>query len=222
MLDIAVGYAADSTNAVMITGTAFTKSTAGSWAAGSGGNGMGTGLTIAASTWYHVFAIINAAAFDVYFDTSVTAANKPASTTAFRYIGSFRTDGSSHILAFTQYGQKFTWTSQILSLNTGTAASATLFTVSTPLGFVTFPYLIMHDTTGGLAGDTLTVYPGNNSTQEDIHYTLPVPVATAFGYFYGSTTTNTSSQVYYSANGGGGGLTVFTVGYVNPHLAAWF
>lgn len=110
VLDIATGTAADSTNATMITlASAFTKSTAGTWVAGTGANGMGTGLTIANSTWYHVFAIVNTSAADIYFDTSLTAANKPAGTTAFRRIGSFKTDGSAHILAFTQTGNLFQW-----------------------------------------------------------------------------------------------------------------
>jgi len=58
VLDISAGQCVDSTNAFVINLAAFTKSTGGSWAAGSGSNGMGTGLTIANSTWYHVFAII--------------------------------------------------------------------------------------------------------------------------------------------------------------------
>ena len=50
VLDIAAGACADSTNAVPIIGTAFTKSTAGSWVAGTGNNGMGSGLSVAPST----------------------------------------------------------------------------------------------------------------------------------------------------------------------------
>jgi hypothetical protein len=68
---------------------------------------MGAGLTVAASTWYHVFSIVNAGAADVYFDTSVTAANAPSGTTAFRRIGSILTDASSHIVAFSQNGDEF-------------------------------------------------------------------------------------------------------------------
>lgn len=107
VLDIAAGTCADSANAVTVTLGAFTKSVAGSWAAGSGGNGMGTGLTATAATWYHVFAIIVSGSADVYFDTSVTAANKPASTTAFRRIGSIDLDGSVHIVPFGQNGDRF-------------------------------------------------------------------------------------------------------------------
>ena len=134
VLDIAAGSAVDSTNAVPIIGTAFTKSTAGSWTAGTGNNGMGSGLTIAISTWYHVFAIINNGVYDVYFDTSVTAANAPASTSAFRRIGSFKTDGSAHIIAFIQDGNLFQWLiplQDITATNPGTSAASYTLTVPT-------------------------------------------------------------------------------------------
>lgn len=109
VLGIGAGEATDSTNTVDMQLGAFTKSTGGSWAVGTGGNGMGTGLTIANATWYHVFEIVNAGVVDVYFDTSVTAANKPAGTTAFRRLGSFLTDGSAQIINFSQNGDEFLW-----------------------------------------------------------------------------------------------------------------
>jgi len=81
VLDIDAGSAADSTNAVMITVGAFTKSTAGAWAAGSGSNGMGNALTIASNTWYHVCVGYNAGSPDYWFDTSATcvSTSSPAS-----------------------------------------------------------------------------------------------------------------------------------------------
>ena len=136
VLDIAAGSCADSTNAVKITLGAFTKSTAGSWAAGSGGNGMGAGLTIANSTWYHVFAIINTGAADAYFDTSITAANKPASTTYFRRIGSFKTDSSARIVAFSQNGDRFDLAAPVLEYGAtaGVITAITQTLVAVPTG----------------------------------------------------------------------------------------
>ena len=136
VLDIAAGSAADSTNTQNINlGSAYTKSTAGLWAAGTGANGMGVGLTIANSTWYHVFAIINAGNPDVYFDTSVTAANKPVGTTYFRRLGSFLTDGSSHILAFVQDGSLFQWSTVTQDFSTSApGTSAVTRALNVPLG----------------------------------------------------------------------------------------
>lgn len=132
VLDIAAGQASDSTNAVSILlASAFTKSTGGSWASGSGNPGMGTGLSIAANTWYHVFAIINAGATDVYFDTSVGAANAPSGTTAFRRIGSFLTNSSAQINRFTQNGSWFSWSAPVDGYSTSSApTSLTLVTLA--------------------------------------------------------------------------------------------
>ncbi len=153
VLGVSAGTATDSTGTVMITLGAFTKSTAGSWAAGTGGNGMGAGLTIAVSTWYHVYAIINGGAADVYFDTSAAAANKPTGTTAFRRIGSFKTDGSAQIVAFSQAGDRFDWGTPVAELTASTPGVTTALTqtlVGVPLGVVTEAIL------SGSIGDSTT------------------------------------------------------------------
>lgn len=141
VLDITAGLAADSTNANYIQTTqTFYASTGGSWVAGAGTSGspvnkMGVGLTVANSTWYHVFAIINSGAADVYFDTSVTAANAPSGTTAFRRIGSFKTDGSAHILAFVQHGDTFLWSVAPIDQNgVSQGTTAANYAVSVPSG----------------------------------------------------------------------------------------
>jgi hypothetical protein len=145
VLDIAAGVATDATNVAIMNLAAFTKSTAGAWASGSGSNGMGNGLTIAANTWYHVMLANNGGAPDVYFDTSATGANRPSgiTDTKVRRIGSFKTDASSHIIAFTQVGEEFWWStpnagaasSDVNNTSTGTSSQvATL--ASIPLGVV--------------------------------------------------------------------------------------
>lgn len=142
VLDTAAGAAADSTNAVNIVIGAFTKSTAGAWAANSGSNGMGNGLTVAASTWYHVCLANNGGTPDEWFDTSATCANRPAgiSDTKYRRIGSFRTDASAHILTFTQNFSYFYWATPPVDLNTGTASTSDV-TLTVPLGVVVTPLL---------------------------------------------------------------------------------
>lgn len=166
VLDIAAGQCADSTNAVMINLGAFTKSTGGSWAAGSGGNGMGNGLTIADSTWYHVFAIINSGVPDVYFDTSVTAANAPSLTTAFRRIGSFKTDGSANILAFVQDEETFYWGAIIAEPNISNvtpSSSGTKYVLTgTPPGVKTRALIRIDNTTGGTQNTITSPDEGNH------------------------------------------------------------
>ena len=138
ILDIAACQAADSTNTDELTAAAFTKSTAGAWASGSGSNGMGNGLgTIAASTWYHVCMANNGGTPDYWFDTSATCANRPSgiSDTKYRRLGSFKTDASAHILPFTQNGGDFVWTTQVADVSAGSfSTGTTLQALTVPTG----------------------------------------------------------------------------------------
>ena len=203
VLDISNGVCVDSTNTVWIKLGAFTKSTGGAWVAGTGNNGMGTGLTIANTTWYHVFAIINNGAADIYFDISVTAGNKPANTTAFRRIGSFKTDASAHIRTFVQLGDEFLWNTPTLDISNPTVTTTpSLVAVSTPLGLKTnalirgfftnatnpLTFLMSSPDEAGNAG-----VPGGNAT-------VVVLNAGVVGTFSVNIRTNTASQVQLSSN----------------------
>ena len=128
VLQITGCYSVDSTNVVVMNQTStFTKSTGGAWTAGTGNNGMGTGLTVSNSTWYHVFQILNGGLVDYYLDTSVTAANAPAGTTAFRRIGSVKTGASTAPLtAFSQQGDEFLWATAVAEINGSTGNVAAL------------------------------------------------------------------------------------------------
>jgi hypothetical protein len=217
VLDIAVGLAADSTNVTMITGTAFTKSTAGTFVAGTGANGMGTGLTIAASTWYHVFAIMCSGSNDVFFDTSLTAAHGPACMTNYRYIGSFKTDSSSHILAFTQVGQMFYWSTPPNDVNTTVATSGTFSaTISTPLGIVTMPIVAPRFGSSASSQETDFIVSGLTG-KNDGAITFVGNVFAGTGQV--TTTTNASSQISYTTANSGETLVISTIGYRNPKVA---
>lgn len=135
VIDVAACQAVDSSTSTgtLINLAAFTKSTGGPWAAGTGHNGMGTGLTVAPSTWYHVCAIINGGAADVEIDTSATCSNAPAGTTAKRRLGSVKTDSSSHINPFVQVGDEFLWGTPIADLS-AVVTGTTTFALSVPTG----------------------------------------------------------------------------------------
>lgn len=164
-IGITSGICLDSTNVTPIGfTTSWTKKTAGSWASGTGSNGMGQGLTIANSTWYHVFAIIRSGSPDFYFDTSVTAANAPAGTTAYRRIGSFLTNGSAQILDFKQVGDEFIWRAGIADISTtllGTTPA--LFVISVPPGIqVLARCRVLYSNSA--TGAALTVYSPEETT----------------------------------------------------------
>ncbi|MDE3022912.1 MAG: hypothetical protein KGI54_13820, partial [Pseudomonadota bacterium] len=219
VLDISAGSQPDSTWSTQITGTAFTKTTGGTWVAGTGNAGMGTGLTVAASTWYHVFAIIHSGSYDVYFDTSTTAANAPAGTTAHRYIGSILTDASAHIMPFIQEGQTFYWTSAQLALSGGTATTHTLVTVASPYGFVT-TILAAPGITASSINDSIAIYHDSSSNISDI--LLNAADATNNWTTRGLALTNTTSQVYYAVSRSTDSGSLFVNGYINPHVAPVF
>lgn len=224
VLDIAAGSRPDSTFTVQITGTAFTKTTGGTWVAGTGNAGMGTGLTIAASTWYHVFAIINSGSYDVYFDTSPTAANAPAGTTAHRYVGSFKTDGSSNILAFIQIGQDFIPISAPLELSGGTVGSTlvALNLTGVPTGFPIKARLGYGFQGTQTAGDTFLVFPGARSGTANVKGTADINFVNISNDLGGAgeTITNSSATIYYNLNGAAtASIAMYTVRYTNPHVS---
>lgn len=222
VLDIAAGVATDSTNAVLISLGAFTKSTAGAWAAGSGSNGMGNGLTIANSTWYHVILANNNGTPDIYFDTSASGANRPAgiSDTKVRRIGSFRTDGSAHIMAFKQIGNDFIWNVLVTvepNINATTPpATATLVTLSyVPTG-VQVIARFRGAYVPAAAENILFQAPDETSSvaaavagNSDFYVTNSG--ATVNGQFNLHVRTNTSAQVRWSASANSG--TAYAVAY---------
>jgi hypothetical protein len=222
VLDIAAGSAMDSTNAALIPLGAFTKSTAGAWASGTAGNGMGNGLTITASTWYHVFLANNGGIPDVFFDTSVTGANRPSAITdaKIRRIGSFRTDASAHILKFTQIGNNFTWFASTLDVNAGgVSTSPGTETLTVPGGVKVVANILVYLVSSSASQYGILIQSPDQN---------PVEAGSAAGLFTLATTsavqvsssmqvgTNTISQIGISGDIGSA-LTVYinTVGWTD-------
>jgi hypothetical protein len=136
LLDIASGMATDDGNAViMYLSSTYTKAT-GAWAVGTGNGALDTGA-VANSTWYHVFLIkrTDTGVVDVLFSTSAAAPTMPTGYTKKRRIGSFKTDGSAHIIAFVQDGDVFRWATPVNDVTaTNPGTSAVTRTLSVPTG----------------------------------------------------------------------------------------
>jgi len=141
---VTAGRARDAADSIDIAlGAAMTKrlQSSGAWAAGSGANGLFSGVKTSA-TWYHVFAIKKDSdgAVDVGFDTSVTAANRPAGYSAYRRVGSFRTDATGKIIPFvvdqfTNGARRFRWTTPVMDVADATlSTSAVAYALSVPPG----------------------------------------------------------------------------------------
>jgi hypothetical protein len=129
-LDVAAGVCADSTNVEMLSVTASTID-----CGTVGANGLDTG-SLASNTWYHVFAIGKADGTTALLaSTSLASAVMPAGYTVKRRIGSFKTDGSAHILAFVQSGDEFRWAASVADVNaTNPGTSAVTPALSVPMG----------------------------------------------------------------------------------------
>lgn len=161
-LDIAVGYATDYGNAVVMElTTAITKQIDATWAVGTNAGGLDTGA-VAASTGYGVYLIrrSDTGVVDVLFSTDMSAAGSsvtmPTNYSQKRLIGWVRTDSSSNILAFTQSGDYFRLTGDVVvDVNDSTMTSTTYET-----GTMTCPPLCEADMYAALnnSGETATTY----------------------------------------------------------------
>jgi len=141
VLDIAAGgcNSDDSVLAnriLMTVSTAMTKNMNAAWAVGTGNGGNNAGASLAASTWYDVFVIerTDTGVVDVLADTTLSP-SLPSGYTQKRRIGSFKTDGASHIVAFTQQGDYFRWAASVLDINEspGATTAVTKTLASVPL-----------------------------------------------------------------------------------------
>lgn len=100
-------------------GGSLTKKLNATWVAGHDQGGRPAAVSLAASTWYHVFVIFNSSTgvVDGGFDTSPTAANLIAASgyTHYRRVGSVRTNsGPTDVVPWFQTGNWFWWSSPAL------------------------------------------------------------------------------------------------------------
>jgi hypothetical protein len=129
-IDVAAGVCSDATNTQMMALSAGTID-----GATVGANGLDAG-SLANNTWYHVFAIGKADGTTALLaSTSVGSPAMPSGYTLKRRIGSFRVNGSAQILAFTQNGDEFLWSTPVLDMNaTAPPTTAALLTLTVPTG----------------------------------------------------------------------------------------
>ncbi len=117
---------------IVVRATSLSKSVQGAWTQGGLG-GRATSLGYLTNTVYHVYLIVDSNGIvDAYFDTSTTAANRPAGWDA-RMIGSFITT-SSAILEFNQIGDRFEYFGNLDAFTTNNLSISpiTIVTLPTP------------------------------------------------------------------------------------------
>jgi hypothetical protein len=216
VLDIRPGGATsdDNSTLMILTAGSFTKNCNAAWAVGSGNGALDVGSALAASTWYHVFLIerTDTLVVDVLISTNATAPTLPANYTKKRRIGSIKTNASSQIIAFLQYGDEFFWVAptQAWDLNNVSVAAApgTNFTVNTPPGVKTKGIFNVANTTGTIIFVITSPEVGRFGWNVGL-----VPSAT----FYAGVTswTNTSSQINVCASTASGGFYSSAIGWID-------
>jgi len=134
-IDIASGYAADSTGAaVMNLASAITKRLDAAWAVGTNQGGLDTGSI--ANTTYHVWLIqrSDTSVVDALFSASATSPTMPTNYDRKRRIGSILRE-SAAIAAFSQFGDEFRRSASVLDVNvTNPGDAAITRTLSVPTG----------------------------------------------------------------------------------------
>lgn len=164
VINTSSGVAASDDATTMMKLASFTKSTA-AWSVG-GGNGCLDSGAVASSTWYHLYVIerTDTGVVDELCSTSATAPTLPTSYTKKRRIGSFKTDASAHILAFTQTGQghvrQYYWASDVLDQSSApvpTGSATALVLGSVPAG-IKVDAIINVNFSNALAGSSGAVF----------------------------------------------------------------
>lgn len=148
-IDMAIGQAADSTNALLIT----TSGTLTADCTTVGANGLDAGA-LANNTWYHVYMIALSAGATpaILVSTSASAPTLPGSYIYKRRVGSVRTNGSAQFIAFTQDGDYFLWATALLDVNTtNPGTSAVTSTLTVPTGVNVHAYINAHIAASGTA-----------------------------------------------------------------------
>lgn len=162
-MTIVAGAATDTTGAALMALAAAIGKTTSSWAVGTGNGGLDTGA-VAINTWYHFFLIKrpDTGVVDVLFSLSATSPTMPTNYTLKRRIGSGKTDGSSQWTLFTQTGDKFEWSTQVLDVNAVTPTTGALNTVTLTVPTGVRVEALIHTHLGWVSGaaSTLTVFAG--------------------------------------------------------------
>jgi hypothetical protein len=218
-LDVAAGQCADDTGALMMTLAAATID-----CGVTGANGLDTGA-LASSTWYHVFAIGKATDGTTAFlaSTSLASPTLPGGYTLKRRIGSFKTDGSSHILSFHQYGDEFWFDTPRLDVNaaamsTGSRTARTLSVPPNTTAIFNFRSVFLNPASDNFVifttGDQPDLAPSSTQfslTDTTVSSGFGTPVLNGTGI---RVRANASSQIY-DRDVQGANATYLTLGYID-------
>ena len=220
---IAVGAARDTTNAYdMALTTAITKQIDASWAVGDDAGGLdgteSSAGTPDANTNYYVWLIkrSDTGVVDALFSESATSPTMPSNYDAKRLIGMVHTDSSANIIGFTQVGDYFRYTGDIITDvndNTITSNTAEVGTLSVPPNSLAHIYGYLENTATTATEGSLMIRTNgaaDDITTNDESFLKYNGGGVTFDWLSGIGTVlvDSSSQVQYAATETDGTATV--------------
>lgn len=135
---------------LVIRSTNLTKNLLTPWTQGHNANGLPVAVGATPYTVYHLFLLVDAAGtLDAYFDTSLTAANRPSGWDA-RMIGSILSNASSNIWNFDQLDDRFEYRDNLGAADTSnlTTANSNIVTLPTPSVASAFGTIVTYRASG--------------------------------------------------------------------------
>lgn len=207
-IDIAVGECRDSTNSVdIVLASAITKRIDASWAVGTNQGGLdgteSSAGTPDTSTWYHVWLIkrSDTGVVDALFSESATSPTMPANYDYKRRIGAVYNNSAGDIVAFTQLGDEFWWsTPNADATSAAISTTGATVTVRTPLGIKCIGHFmgLASRTAAGASGIIVFTDPDlTNIDPATVNNRMvqSIGVSGEINGFTVDVTTNTSSQI---------------------------
>lgn len=219
---VGAGAWRDSINAVdMLLAAPIAKllQASGAWTAGNNQNGLFSGAK-APNTWYHFFVIRRDSdgVIDAGFDTSLTAANRPAGWSAYRRVWSVLTTAAGDIRAFFQSGAECLWQTRFdIANGLNVTGADQLLSVPVPSGLAARAYLGLSAQPVG-SSTAVSVYTPGMAWQTGNNGFYDVIASTTYTHANAKyVLTNTSGQIAIRSNVAQTGfLALAAIGYVDP------
>lgn len=197
--------------------SAITKQIDAPWAEGTNAGGLDTG-TVAADTFYYLFAIYNPTTqtSDALFSASKTSPTLPSEYTKKKYVGCVLTNGSANLVGFRQVGAFFYYKQVFVDVADGTFPTvATTKTLTVPPNTISIVTAHCRSTGTGylLICPTFFVDKIASATNYSINITSSYNNDAVQLFISADSSSNISVDASSSLLG-----SIFTTGFIDPEL----
>lgn len=179
-----------------------------------------SGLSLTASTMYHVYLYLNGTTPSVEIVTTAPSAPyfgsacRKTGDTSRRYLGSLITDGSSNVIGFVHSGTHMYYTVSQRILSAGTATSSTQVSAAAVVPPTATIGKFQFQLTAGGATATLYFAPGNITASSTNKIAGLFAVSSAIGAESADVPLDTSQRIAYIGSGSGFNAYADVIGYL--------